>query len=148
MTMLRRSGVMLVLFLTCAAVVPAQVGIGVIVGEPTGLSVRYEASRASSFDGALAWSFLGTGSIYIHGDYLLFFDLFSVPEGRLPLYAGIGAKLYIGSDVGVGARIPLGALYQFASVPLEIFLEIAPGLLLFPSTAPDAGGGLGIRFRL
>jgi hypothetical protein len=51
-----------------------------------------------------------------------------------------------GGGISVGARFPLGVLYVFRGVPLEISLELVPGLYLFPDTTFLAMGGIGIRY--
>jgi len=43
-------------------------------------------------------------------------------------------------------RFPLGLAYMFRKVPLDLFLELSPSLIIFPGTAFDAGAGLGIRY--
>ncbi len=157
--MKRITTIVLFLVLAATATVRAQMGIGVILGEPTGLSMKLSAGSASSFDAAAAWSFLQQedrggipatgGSIYFHLDYQQYFDLVDVPSGRLPFFVGVGGKIYLGTDIlALGVRIPLGVSYEFADVPLELFLEVAPGLLFFPSTTFDGGGGFGILYRL
>jgi len=135
-----------------------QVSIGVLVGEPTGLGLKFGAG-SSSLDLAAAWSFIeqedetGTavdvGAAYLHLDYQQYFDLINLPAGRLPLFAGFGGKVYLGSGTfGLGLRIPLGVTYIFASAPLEIFFEFAPGLELYPNSSFDGGAVLGFLYGL
>jgi hypothetical protein len=50
-------------------------------------------------------------------------------------------------QVTIGLRIPLGVLYAFKAVPIEISLDIVPGLNLFPDTAPLVMGGIAVRYR-
>lgn len=146
--MLRKILLVIVLILLVGAAAFAQTSAGVILGEPTGLSAKQWVSDTSSFDAALAWSFLGTGAIYVHVDYQLHFDQFDVNSGTLLTFAGIGGRIYAGSDLKIGGRIPLGVVYEFDQAPIEVFLELAPGLNLFPATGFDVSGGLGIRYRL
>ena len=46
----------------------------------------------------------------------------------------------------VGFRFVGGINYLFADVPMDVFLEIAPGLDLVESTEFFMNGGLGIRY--
>ncbi len=124
-------------------------GIGVILGEPTGLSAKMWTSENTAFDLGVAWSFSGNGHFHIHGDYLFHnFGLFDVSKGSLPLYFGIGARMLFrdNADDKIGVRIPIGLEYFFDGVPLAVFGEVVPILDLAPSTEFDINGGLGIRF--
>lgn len=139
-------GIVLVLVVVAAA--GAQTSVGIILGEPTGLSAKQWLGDAASFDLAVAWSFVGTGALYVHLDYQQHFDQLDIDPGLLLLFAGIGPRIYIGEAFVVGARIPLGIVYHFDQAPIELFLELAPGINLFPETEIDFGGGIGIRYRL
>lgn len=121
-------------------------GAGLLIGEPTGLSAKYWLSSNDALDGGVAWS-MTNGWFHIHADYIRhFFDVIPVEVGQLPLYAGIGARIGFGTDVIIGARIPLGINYLFEDYPLDIFLEVVPGILLTPDTKFDMGGGIGVRY--
>jgi hypothetical protein len=45
--------------------------IGIIIGEPTGLSAKFWTGGRTAADFGVAWSFSGSGSIHLHSDYLL-----------------------------------------------------------------------------
>jgi hypothetical protein len=122
-------------------------GLGIVLGEPTGLSAKLWTGSSNAFDFAAAWSFKGDGHLLLQADYVWHtFDLIKVSSGRLPLYYGIGGRIILTDDPLLGIRIPLGLNYQFASAPVDIFAEIVPILDLIPSTDFDLGGGLGVRF--
>lgn len=122
-------------------------GLGIVLGEPTGLSAKLWTSSSNAFDFAAAWSFKGDGHLLLQADYVWHsFDLIRVSSGRLPLYYGIGGRVILADDPLLGIRIPLGLNYQFASAPIDIFAEIVPILDLVPSTDFDLGGGIGVRF--
>lgn len=136
------------LALAVSAVTPAQTSVGVMVGEPTGLSAKQWLGQSTAVDLAVAWSFAGAGAFYVHLDYQQHFAITDVRPGSLSAFVGAGGKISIRADeFRLGARIPLGLYYAFDTVPLEVFLEIAPGLMIFPATTFDAGGGIGIRYR-
>ncbi|MBD3346933.1 MAG: hypothetical protein GF401_17910 [Chitinivibrionales bacterium] len=123
--------------------------LGVIVGEPTGLSIKQWVSSKGAFDGAAAWSFAGGDFLHIHADYLIHNHRFiKVTRGSLPLYMGLGGVIRIAGagKAHVGARIPFGMSYLFEGAPLDLFLEIAPIFELAPATQFDMSGGLGLRF--
>ena len=46
-------------------------GIGIILGEPTGLSLKYWLDEERAIDGAAAWSYSENDSFQLHGDYLI-----------------------------------------------------------------------------
>lgn len=122
-------------------------GLGIIIGEPTGLSVKYWTSSNSAFDGALAWSFVDEAAFHIHVDYLLHnFDLIKVPEGRLPLYYGIGGRIKASDNARIGVRVPVGLAYLFSGAPVDVFLEVVPILDLAPKTAFKINAAIGGRF--
>ncbi len=123
-------------------------GLGIIIGEPSGLSFKYWMDKNSAFDLALAWSFEKDSAAFrIHADYLWhFLDVFNVPKGKLMPYLGGGALVNVSEKAKVGVRIPFGIEYFFQSVPLEIFLELVPVLNLVPATTFGGNVGLGVRF--
>ena len=122
-------------------------GLGVIIGEPTGLSFKTWTSENTAIDAAAAWSFVGDGHLHIHADFLRHsFGIFDLNNGQLPLYYGLGAKVVLANETVIGARIPIGLDYMFADAPLDIFFEVVPGLDLTPATDFAINGGLGIRY--
>ena len=134
-----------------AMVVRAQdsgLGIGIILGEPTGLSAKIWTTEQMALDAGLAWSFSGTGYLRVHTDLLWHREVFDVGSGRLPLYYGLGAKLLLASELGLGIRIPVGLAYLFESVSIDIFVELGPGLDLLPGTTFDVDLAIGARYFL
>jgi hypothetical protein len=132
------------------------VGLGVILGEPTGVVLKGWITRNQAVDGGLAWSFGRRDSLHVHADYLFHeFNLFPVKEGKLPIYFGIGGRFKLGdhrddynddNDNRVGIRVPVGIAYLFKKVPVDIFLEIVPIMDLVPETALNFNAGIGARF--
>ncbi len=136
---------------------PNGFGLGVIGGEPSGLSAKYHLNQVNALDFAAAWSFQHD-VIHLHSDYLFHdFDIVPVRKGNFGIYFGIGGRVTIhdddndndkndNDDVYFGIRVPVGIDYYFANFPIEIFLEIVPALNLFPGTDFDLDGGIGIRY--
>ena len=132
-----------------AAPAVAQTSVGVMLGEPSGLSAKQWIGDNSAVDLAVAWSFLAGGSFYVHVDYQQHFDDFDIDEGDLHWFVGGGAKMAVSSSaLSLGVRVPLGLFYVFEDVPIELFLEVAPGIDLFPAFLINGGGGIGVRYRL
>jgi len=137
----------LLVFLSTVKAQSSGVGLGLIVGEPTGVSFKYWTGSTTAIDAALAWSFIDGGAFHIHGDYLFHnMRLISVPEGLLPFYYGIGARIKTANDTKLGVRVPLGLAYLFQSAPVDIFLEIVPILDLTPKTDFAINAALGARY--
>lgn len=134
-------------------------GAGIIVGEPTGLSLKKWVAMDRAFDAGVAWSFLENDSLHLHADYLFHrFDVLSPPEvkGELPFYFGLGARLKLkeenegkgknDNDALVGVRVPLGISYLFADAPIDLFAEIVPVLDFAPDTDFSINAAIGARF--
>ncbi len=124
-----------------------QNAIGIMIGDPTGISFKHWTSYKTAFDAGAAWSLESNDAISLHGDYL-WHTYFDVDKGSLAFYYGIGARaLFIeNADSRIGARIPLGFNYLFEEVPLDLFVEIAPIVDLVPDTDLNGDGALGVRF--
>jgi hypothetical protein len=137
-----------VFLLCCNVHAKNTFGIGVIVGEPTGLSLKSWLSQRDAFDVALAWDFHPYDMIHVHADYLLHnFSLIPVTQGQMPVYFGIGGFVGVGDvEPGLGFRIPFGVSYIFSPAPVDVFLELVPALRLITGTHFDFQGGIGVRY--
>lgn len=123
------------------------IGLGIILGEPTGISLKSWVGRREAFDIAVAWSFEGEGAIHIHADYLLHnFSLFRMQKGDLVFYYGIGARVKTVDKTQFGVRFPFGLSYFFEGDPLEIFFELGPIMNLSPKTRFRMTTCVGIRY--
>lgn len=132
----------------------AEAALGVVIGDPTGLSGRVALDGRHSLEGALAYSTGHYDGLHIHGTYL--WDRarsFSTTEGPIDLYYGLGVRLIAvnrGSQDGkiaLGPRAPLGLLYNFNDPNVEIFGELSLALDLTPKTDVDLDVGIGVRIR-
>ena len=122
-------------------------GIGIILGEPTGLSGKQWLGNNTAIDGALAWSFGKKEALHMHADFIIHqYDLINVTKGKLPIYYGIGARIKLEDDSKIGVRIPVGLNYHVADAPLDIFIEIVPILELIPATEFNMNAAIGVRF--
>jgi len=81
-------------------------GLGIILGEPTGLTAKKWLSTDTALDFAAAWSFGGEDSITLHADFLQHkFNLIKIESGSLPVYYGIGeVKWVVGPYAAVDFR--------------------------------------------
>ena len=142
----------------------ADVGAGVMLGDPSGLSGKLWLDGRRAIDAGLAYSL--NDYLLVQGDYLLHFGDMSgtlrsgeafVRETRP--YAGIGAALYLstidtglnrvgfrksGYAAGLAVRIPFG--FEWRRAPIGVFVELAPGIGILPSTFTLLNGSVGVRY--
>lgn len=147
------------LFFITAAAVASQVplsgiGVGIMAGDPTGISIKSWINDKTAIDGGVGWSFSGEDSFQMHADYLFHnFEILETAtmEGSLPLYYGIGGRYRYEEDDGggdsvFGVRVPIGVSYIFPESPIDVFAEIVPILDLIPDTEIELNAAVGIRY--
>jgi hypothetical protein len=126
-------------------------GLGIMAGEPTGVSFKWwlKGTPQHAIDGGVAWSFTSNSTLHLHADYLLHsFELLKVEKGVLPLYYGIGARVRFMEDAkdDIGIRIPVGLEYLFPNSRFDAFVEVVPILDLAPATELGLNAAIGGRF--
>ena len=129
-----------------------QLGLGVMAGSPTGLTLKYWFNDEDAVDFAVGNLGYYVGRPYsgvnLHFDYLrhyfgVFGSLGDDAYHRLPLYLGFGGVF---NDPGVaGVRGVFGVSWLFEN-PFEVFFELAPTLVLAPAPGTGLDGGFGARF--
>lgn len=124
-------------------------GLGIIIGSPTGISAKYWVSGSNAIDFGLGYSFSKKGGrLNIHADYVWHnFNIIQSSE-RFPIYYGIGGRFRVreNEDGSLGIRGVVGINWLSRTLPLDVFLEVAPVFRIFPSTSLDFDAGLGARF--
>jgi hypothetical protein len=129
----------------------ADAAIGLFVGEPLALDLKFGAGRRSAIDIALGATSYRDGRVsYGHLTYLV-----TVARGRgdsvlIPLRLGIGGAVYgTDDDLNLAARAPLQVGFRFRS-GVELYGEIAIKLTLIDDNNnnefADLDGGVGLRF--
>lgn len=149
----------LTILISIHALSAGDLGVGIIIGEPTGLSLKKWIDADRAFDAGIAWSFSGNNSIHFHADYMV--HRFGVLQsldlpGRSAFYFGLGGRIKliedqiekVGDDqqVQLGIRVPLGISYKIADAPIDLFVEVVPVLDLVPDTDIDLNAAIGARF--
>lgn len=132
------------------------VGIGFILGEPTGLDAKFFLNNEHALEFGLAWELSGENELHLQGDYLWHrYGLIDLNNGdEMPLFFGVGARLIVREeDIGedddrdiFGIRFPIGLAYMFTNYPFDIFAEIVPILDVAPESDFDLEGAIGARF--
>jgi hypothetical protein len=127
-------------------------GFGIMLGEPSGISLKQWLSQESAIDIGIAYSFVQTSSFQVQLDYVIHnYNLLSVARGKLPFYYGIGGRIKLkgnssSDDANIGLRVPFGLDYQFANDPVDIFFEIVPVVDFTPVTKLTFNGSVGVRY--
>jgi hypothetical protein len=149
-----------------------QIGVGVMLGDPTGLSGKAWVSHTNAIDaglGAYAWGPRGDclrggpepavcahgwdqSTLSVHADYLWESKIIEGHVAQLDWHIGGGARaLFVSGacvadcwDLGVRAPVGLDLTFQQPTF-LEVFLELAPAFYVVPVAFFSFEGALGAR---
>jgi hypothetical protein len=140
--------------LVCALAGTAQadpqngIGIGIFIGEPTGLDIKIGLERRSALDIVLGATSFENGRVsYGHLTYLVRVAMGRGESVTVPLRLGIGGAV-IGAteeDVTFAARLPLQLGLRFRRTPIEIYGEVAFVLYFVDPIDTGIDGGVGLR---
>jgi hypothetical protein len=132
-------------------------GLGLIVGEPFGVSARLYLKDDQAVQAAIGSAFVG-GGLQVHADYCLHpWILEERDTFVLPVYLGPGLRAiqYYGGRneddfYAVGLRAVIGIVFDFKNVPLDAFLEVA-GVVEYAFKDGEGfgltlNGGAGVRY--
>lgn len=145
---------------------PGALGVGIVLGSPTGITGKWVAGNHVAFDAAVG---IGFGEdLHVHADWLWEGDSLLDEEGaNLRWFAGIGGRFELDDDqdcngngndecddeddddedIDLGPRVPVGLELRFASVrSLELFAELALGIEIVDDTGLTFDGGIGARW--
>lgn len=127
-------------------------GLGIILGSPTGVSAKLYLNKKNAVDAAVGFSLLGGSGIHVHADYLWHPIMLTADDAfYLPLYVGIGGRVWEHNrksnddDFHLGVRGVVGILFDFRSVPIDVFLEAA---LVVDVLVDDDHGRIGVNAGL
>lgn len=137
-----------------------HLGVGIIIGSPTGFTGKAIFAQRSAFAANIGWSLSDNPKLHITGDYqFLFPTVFRWSDEmtgeqrelkNLTPYIGIGGRFKFKenepeheTELNIGLR--LGGGIEYAISRFGIFLEIYPVVNIFPSTDFELEGGLGAR---
>jgi hypothetical protein len=132
----------------------ADFGIGLFLGDPTGLDLKIGLSNRSALDLLLGFNTFRDGrSGYGHLTYLVTPVVAHGDSVLVPVRLGIGAALYGNrNDLDFAIRAPLEIGLRLRRTPLEFYGEIALALAFFNDSNNDlrldVQGGLGFRLFL
>ncbi len=123
-------------------------GLGVVLGEPTGVSAKYWLTSGTALDFGLGYSFTSSNSLFdFYADYVFHSsDMINSTENFV-VYYGPGARLKIReSSSKLGVRGVIGILWLPGGTNFDLFVEVAPILDIIPATKFDFAGGIGGRY--
>jgi hypothetical protein len=132
------------------------VGVGLLLGEPSGLSLAWQPhDRRLRTTGAVAWSF-GRPGVDLHAEAgleVLDVALRALPDLHVHATVAAGPRLRIGdppgdgdpSNADLGLRIPVAVRLTHVGAPLELFAELAPGAVVTPATTLFVDVAVGAR---
>jgi hypothetical protein len=142
--------ILVALAVNVSAIERERFGIGVNLGQPTGIAAKYMIDHKHAVDAGIGWELSNENDLHIYADYLFhYYDIFEISKGSLPLYYGTGIRwIYRGDrDNKLGFRIPVGLEYLFEDASWGAFLELVPVLNVTQGTDLfDWEGGVGIRY--
>lgn len=140
----------LLIFTAFSGQAAPTVGAGVMVGEPSGGTVKLWVDRDEAWVFGLGVSPANDPSVQGQVDYIL--HIYEIGEAigltKTPLYTGLGFRVNGPEDdeVEAGIRIPIGLSHFFDRESVEVFAELAPVLDLVPELKGDLNFCVGIRF--
>jgi hypothetical protein len=113
-----------------------KTGVGVMIGNPTGINGKHWIEDKEAVDGGIGWSFGKKTEVTLHSDYLFHKKgaFFFNDVHPLDLYFGLGGRMEFASDIELGLRFPVGLTHHFNDQPADFFAEVAP-ILDFVSKA-------------
>ena len=141
-------------------------GIGLQIGDPSAITFKDSLTENHAIDGGLAFNLNQWTLIY--ADYL-----YQMPGqfgnqnaffARTTPYVGVGGMVVVSnasdydtrnlryfnssssSKIAFAARIPVGAEWRAPKVPIGVYVELDPGLVILPATYGFVQGGIGARF--
>lgn len=119
-----------------------DLGLGVSLGNPTGLNGKYWLGGNRAVDGGFGLSFGKSTNASIHSDYLLHEEgaFFFNDNHPLDLYYGIGGRMEFANEIELGVRVPVGLAHRIENGDADVFGEVAPIVNLI--------SGLGLELHL
>jgi hypothetical protein len=121
-------------------------GLGIILGDPNGVSGKGWLVSGLALDGAVGFGIIDEGHLAAHVDVLWHMGLKDFSRASMDLYFGVGGKIgAFEDDFRLGARGPVGLDFLFQR-PVDVFIEIAAGLWIIDDVDFDLDAAAGVRY--
>lgn len=142
-------------------------GLGVAIGDPTSFVGKVFIGRENAIDFGVGFFSLwnrcrrdngtqvcgGTwGSLTLNADYLWQFEIVRGRKAKLDWHIGAGGRIWIlnhdaNQDLAIAGRMPVGVDLTFTRPNfIEVYLEVAPAMYVFPEPGINPEANLGVRF--
>jgi len=129
---------LLILFLAANA---NGMGIGVIVGSPTAISLKLARIHLE-----FGYQGIEDGNTSLHFSYEIPFKIDFGNQNTIPMYFGVGLFSEFGSNSHMGVRFPIGINFWLAK-NFVLFAEIVPAFSVLEKTGFTLFGGVGLRIH-
>ncbi len=137
-------------FITFLLAVPSAqaqdrgLGLGLVIGSPTGFSAKYWVGREDAMQFGVGWVALrkeqGTAVSF---DYL-WHSMHAIRSSeRLPLFYGLGAQIV---ESSVGVRGVGGIAWLSRKAPVDVFLQVVPILQFNENSGFYLDAAIGVRY--
>jgi len=130
-------------------------GLGVSIGTPTGITGRLWFSQDSALQFSVGGNIGEKGSLTGSMDYIVALDHLSEADGNYHtttyLGGGVGFDtIFDRSDSSLffGPRLVGGASLSVPTLPIDIFIQIAPTLFVVEDLTWSMGGQIGAHYYL
>jgi len=138
-------------------------GLGLELGEPTGITGKYFLSPDHALDFGVGdiYNYSNRYGLHLYADYLFHpVSLAGTEDFELPFYVGLGGRFWdfedrstqpFNSAFAFGFRVPVGLALDFNNLPLDVFFQIVPVLDFYSGYRPhsvylDFDVSLGVRY--
>jgi hypothetical protein len=124
-----------------------SIGLGLFVGEPTGLDLKIGLQGRSALDIVLGVARYDSDFSYGHIQYLVLLGTARGQSINVPFRLGVGVAVagLFEDATAVAARVPFQVGLRFRRTPLEIYGEIAFVMQFIDDFNTDFDGGIGLR---
>lgn len=138
----------LVLILSSFSCWSNDFGLGLSIGNPTGLNGKYWLDERAAVDGGFALSLGKKSALSMHSDYLLHKNsaFYFNDDYALDMYYGLGGRMEFSDDIELGVRVPVGLAHKLENAGADVFVEGAPIIDIIGRTGLELHLLLGARY--
>lgn len=124
-------------------------GVGIILGDTTGISYKHFMDRHTAFDVALGapYGYNIYPGVSLHGDLMWTDKIPEVQQGVLLFHIGGGLGLGLGgSEVEAVLRVTTGLEYFFPRTKFAVFGDLVPAFVLTHTPGARLNAAIGVRY--